>query len=171
LFFPILNVEWDNFCPPADPPLSLEELQATAAWYMDLTTDLSCEIDGKPIADMRAYRFTADPFGCDLPSGNIWEFFGCSTPAGHYEPMAPDGYYLMLKPLPPGPHVLHFSGTVGPPIGFTLDITYDLTVVPGQGNLAETAPEPGLDEARGLTGTTDGSESSTTWGRMKATYR
>ena len=36
-----------------------------------------------------------------------------------------DGYYLMLKPLSPGVHTLHFVGTIP---GFSLDITYHLRI-------------------------------------------
>src|SRR6185436_3308563 len=53
----------------------------------------------------------------------------CGTAAGTYGPMMGDGYYVMLRPLSKGQHTIHFSGTFGPPIGFTLDIVYDITVV------------------------------------------
>ena len=31
LFFPLLNAEWDNVCPPLDPPLSVPALRQAAA--------------------------------------------------------------------------------------------------------------------------------------------
>jgi hypothetical protein len=111
LFFPILNVEWDNFCPPGS--LTDEELRATAKWYMDLATDLSCELDGKPFYNLAAYRVAGDPFAVQLPGDNLWQYFGCDTGPGSYYPLVPDGIYLMLAPLPVGGHTLHFKGTVG----------------------------------------------------------
>jgi hypothetical protein len=36
-----------------------------------------------------------------------------------------DGYWLMLKPLSPGSHALHFASTLD---GFSQNVTYDLTV-------------------------------------------
>ncbi len=171
LYFPIINVEWDNVCPAEEPPLSVEELRATAAWFMDLATALSCELDGVPIENPFAYRFTAGPFGVDIPSGSIWEFFGCATPAGHYAPLMADGYFLMLKPLAPGAHVLHFSGTIGDPVNFTLEITYELTVVPDHQNLVEQPLEPGVEGVRELGAAGEIPGRVTTWGRMKSTYR
>jgi hypothetical protein len=167
LYFPVLNVEWDNACPPGD--LTIDELRATAADFMNLATDLTAELDGVPIGNLELYRFAAGPFGVDIPSGNIWEFFGCDTPAGHYEPLLADGFFLMLKPLPPGPHTLHFSGTIGDPVNFTLDITYDLTVAGGDASVGVPL-EPGVQGPGGLVGT-DVPKPVTTWGRMKATYR
>jgi hypothetical protein len=38
-----------------------------------------------------------------------------------------DGIYVMLAPLSPGRHVVHWTATGG---GFIQDITYTLTVVP-----------------------------------------
>ena len=50
-----------------------------------------------------------------------------------------DGYYLMLAPLSAGEHEIDFEGKVvltdeneDPFFSFRLDISYDLTVVPGQ---------------------------------------
>jgi hypothetical protein len=171
LFFPIIDVEWDNACPPVDPPLSVEELAATAKWYMDLTTNLECEIDGRAIENPWSYRFTAGPFGVDAPTGNIWEYFGCPTPAGHYEPLLADGYFLMLTPLPPGPHVLHFTGTVGDPVNFTLDVTYHLTVVPDSRSTVGALLETGVQGLSGLSEAGKSQGAPSTWGRMKATYR
>jgi hypothetical protein len=48
---------------------------------------------------------------------------------GTYFPSVDDGYYVMIKPLAPGSHTLHFHGTVAA-FGFALDITYHLTVTP-----------------------------------------
>jgi hypothetical protein len=46
--------------------------------------------------------------------------------------MAADGYWIMLRPLPPGEHKLHFSGSVTWPdkSTFGTELTYTLTVKP-----------------------------------------
>ena len=164
-FFPIVNVEWDNFCPPATPPLTLEELRTTAAWFMDLAQDLQCELDGRALTGLDGYRVTADPFGVNMPTGNIWEFFGCPTPAGFYSPLVPDGFYIMLAPLSPGPHTLHFKGTIGDPVNFTPEVTYHLDVQPaGKFEVsAQAVPD-------GASPTTPAAHRSS-WGRIKALYR
>ena len=70
--------------------------------------------------------------------------------AGSTSLSAADGFYLMLAPLRPGQHTLHFGGTFGDPINFTLDITYHLTVQ----------------------GTTEATPVRTvTWGALKTIYR
>jgi hypothetical protein len=51
------------------------------------------------------------------------------VPAGVYSPSVDDGYYVLLKPLSVGNHTLHIHAES---TGFTLDVTYDLTVVPVQ---------------------------------------
>ena len=47
-------------------------------------------------------------------------------PAGTYGPNGSDGFWLMLTPLPPGTHYIHFASGDG-----FLDVTYYLTVAPG----------------------------------------
>ena len=168
LYFPIINVEWDNICPPTDPPMSVDELAATSAWFMSLATNLQCDVDGESIQNVAAYRFAADPFAVQMPSGNIWEAFGCSTPAGSYYPLVPEGYFIMLAPLSPGQHTVHFRGTIGDPVNFTLEITYHLTVVPD--SQFQTA-----DLSSGKSAPTDPdvvpAGRRTSWGRVKAFYR
>ena len=40
-------------------------------------------------------------------------------------PLAASGYWILMKPLAVGPHVVHFQGKVP---GFSLNVTYNLTV-------------------------------------------
>jgi hypothetical protein len=165
LFFPIINAEWDNFCPPGN--LTLDELRATVAGFMDLVTDLVCEVDGTSIVNLQSYRFAGDPFGVEMPSDNIWDAFGCPTSPGLYEPLVPDGFFLMLAPLSVGQHAIHFRGTIGDPVNFTLDITYDLTVVPNR-HVMIAGDAPG-DQGTGVDTTQP--TSTMTWGRIKTIYR
>jgi hypothetical protein len=57
-----------------------------------------------------------------LPPDNV---FG--LPAGFVlDPCADEGYFLMVKPLPPGTHTIAFTGTFAgaPPV----DVTWTVTV-------------------------------------------
>jgi len=134
LFFPILNVEVSNVLPPISPPLSESELRAFAASYMDLATDMACDLDGEPIEILSDHRATSPPFDVTLPDDNLAQFLGLTAPPGTYGPFYADGVYLMLKPLPAGRHTLHFTGRIDiPPAGagtedFTLDIHYGIQV-------------------------------------------
>ena len=127
LFFPLLNFEGDNAC--VDPPLTVEELQAIAKQNMDLTSELHATLDGRSLTrDLFAFRAASPVFSYTLPpDDNIAQLFG-SDISGIVDPVVADGYYLMLSPLTPGQHTLNFGGTLGDPINFSLDITYNLTV-------------------------------------------
>ena len=124
LFFPIFNVVNINAPQLGDPPWSAArelELRQQLAAEVDSVTDLSAEIDGRPVADLASYRVQDEqPFMVDLPDNNL---FG--VPADTYGPSVSDGYFLLLAPLAPGNHTIHFSSTAG---GVTQEVTYYLTV-------------------------------------------
>jgi len=134
LFFPILNVEVSNALPPISPPLSESELRAFAASYMDLATDMTCDLDGLPIEILPNHRVISPPFDVTLPDDNLAQFLGLTAPPGTYGPLYSDGVYLMLRPLSAGHHTLNFSGRIDyPPAGsgtedFSLDIHYEIQV-------------------------------------------
>ena len=119
LFFPILNAEADNSCPPRDPPAPPEQLRAEVNALLDQPTEVAAELDGVPVQHVVDYRAASPVFQVVFPPDNI-----CGTTPGTSIAVA-DGYYLMLKPLSAGEHVLHFTGSIP---GFSLDITYHLTV-------------------------------------------
>ena len=87
-------------------------------------TGLFAEIDGVAVTNLEEYRsisplfyFTADP-------ALALSFDPCIT--GSAQPGVAVGYWLILAPLPPGQHTLHFGAT-----DWGQDITYVLTVTPG----------------------------------------
>jgi hypothetical protein len=118
LFFPVLNAE-DN--PVENPPGWNPDIQGEAYVHqaVDDPIELHASLD----------------FAIQLPPTDDLELFLFPSLAGtNYntkpiEPVVADGYYLMLSPLPPGPHTLVFGGSSRLP--FTLNVTYHLTVVPG----------------------------------------
>ena len=136
LFFPLVNYVWVNTPQYGDPPWSPEQ-EAFARGFIgagiDSAQDLTCQVDGKEITDLMAYRCKTPIGGAEMvtmPDGNL---FGIA--AGTYGPMVTDGYYLMLTPLTPGEHTIHFTGGLagsGPPYNIppsaTMDVTYHLTV-------------------------------------------
>ena len=132
IFFPILNVE----CATLEGNGSTEaELRACTDSFMNFVTSVAADIDSVQVADIQRYRAPSPLFIYGpLPPNNVVQFFGFNAPAGSTSLSIADGFYLMLKPLSVGPHTIHYTGTFGPPINFTLDITYNLTVVGGQGN-------------------------------------
>lgn len=128
LFFPIINAEGST---AEGNGTTRQELGAFAQYLIDHAEGLSCTIDGIPVRNLEAYRarsplFTFGP----LPENNL-----LGLPAGTSSPAVADGYYVMLSPLSPGQHTIHFTGAVvftaeedGFDFSFSLDITYHLTV-------------------------------------------
>jgi hypothetical protein len=131
LFFPLLNGEADNIA--TTPALTLDQLKALAAQNAE-ASELHASIDGSPLANLFSYRAAFAPFRFTVPAiDNIFQLFGFSVPGTDWPntsvfPVASDGYWLMVEPLPPGSHTINFGGTGAG--GFQIDITYDLTVVP-----------------------------------------
>jgi hypothetical protein len=126
LFFPILNVECSTVEPPPFFGSNEAELRACAEGFLNDTAGLACEIDGVSIQNLQAYRAGSPLFDFTIPDNNI-----LGLAAGSGQAVA-DGVYLMLAPLSVGQHTIHFTGTFVS-FGFTLDITYHLSVVPHHG--------------------------------------
>ena len=155
IFFPIINVGNDYPCPgpgptppnrPGDPNFqpgpgqSLEQFLTIgygssfgARQYIDHVTAVSATLDGVPVQDLSLppeiskYRATSPMFEFDGDrSLQVWD---ACVGGGHKA--VSDGYWIMLKALPPGLHTLVFSGTETYPGSspFTISVTYNLTIV------------------------------------------
>ncbi len=133
--------------------------EATINSLPDLGYILECEIDGVPVEDVWSYRAQSPIFYGEIVAGCVFnallpEFY----PAGPYGPAAVDGFWIMVKPLRPGEHVIHFRAVIGtllPEPLFETDVTHYITVLPpghGKGGDEPLAVEP------------------TTWGAIKAVY-
>jgi hypothetical protein len=131
ILFPLVNCYWQNPCstPLGDNPApgqTMEEfLTEVCAFFMDDAGNFSCTLDGQSFTNLETYRATSDLWtytgNIDLASC----FDGCIN--GEPQPAVADGYWIMLKPLDPGTHTLHFTGGM-PEFGFLVDVTYTLTV-------------------------------------------
>jgi len=134
LFFPLANLINDYPCPPEfgfEPPPgeTLEHfLQRTGNEFLDYylpdKSDLFAVIDDVPLTDLTNYRatspmflFTADPA--------LVSYDPCIT--GTPQAGVAVGYWILLPPLTPGEHTLHFGAP-----SYGQDITYILTVTPGK---------------------------------------
>src|SRR5262245_51991983 len=93
-----------------------------AAGFIDDVTGLSANIDGTLIHVSR-FRFGSPMISYELPGSNI---FG--LPDGTPIQSVGDGYYLMVKPLSVGQHVIHQEGG-SPDLGF-FDTTVRIRVTP-----------------------------------------
>jgi hypothetical protein len=146
IFVPILPTEWDNFSTPTDNvpngPLpgnnSAAALRAfgaqTALPALGVGGALHLIVDGVSLADPGSYRQIAPTFSYVLPqTDNIFQFFGGpASLKGRVSPAEADGFYVMLKPLSPGKHVIDFGGmTADGPLGaLSVNEKYTITVTP-----------------------------------------
>src|SRR6266511_4205920 len=96
------------------PGQSLYDFLATIARHvMDTVNLLEVSLDGAPLKDILGYRYHSD----DL-------FLITGDP----QPAVVDGFFLMFKPLEPGPHTIVVHGTNT--LGDDRTYTYRLTVTP-----------------------------------------
>lgn len=134
LFFPIANFVNTNLgCPPTTYTADQlhQQLNSNIAAVTPPEGTLEAQVDGVNIQDLQNYRAGPDngTFSVTLPANNLFTSKSCVIPAGTYSSLVSDGYYLMLSPLPPGQHTIHFKAAA-PSIQLALDVTYNLTVQP-----------------------------------------
>ncbi|MEX8496473.1 MAG: hypothetical protein AB3X41_05570 [Leptothrix ochracea] len=125
LFFPLLNAfafDSPGVCGQDAVHVSVTDLRTLVAPWVT-GAQLSAQVDGVPIRHLERFRHQSVVFSISTPNGDLF----CNLPQATYGPAVDDGYYVMLKPLPPGDHVVHFQGAQGT---FSLDVTYQIKVLP-----------------------------------------
>jgi hypothetical protein len=134
IMVPIINAICDS---ATDPSLDTEEeLRACARADQDLVIEKEVTVDGISIGNLDDYRFQSPLFDLTFPENNIAGIAPQTAQA------IADGYWILLEPLPPGSHEIHFKAALGDPtaigtINFALDVKYLLTV---EGERIEVAP-------------------------------
>ncbi len=127
LFLPIINVECSTVEPPPFYGATGQEVRACAALWMDGAgkNTLKMTVDGKPLYGVTGYRMQSPFYSFIMPETD--NYLGVATTSGW---SISDGYWVMLKPLSPGQHVIHFEGALvsGPGAGGGQNITYYLMV-------------------------------------------
>ncbi len=168
LFFPLISFENDYPCPdptfqPA-PGQSLRDFLAGGVKpIIDQVDVLSAEVDGVSIPDLMSNRATSDLAYFTGDPSLTSTFDACIT--GSRQAFVTDGYWLMLAPLPPGRHTVHFSGGISA-FGFVDDVTYHLDVQgPHEVVAAGTQRTPDAAAA------TPAPPVSGSWGQLKLLYR
>jgi len=102
------------------------ELRLVTQILMDGVTDLSMQVDGENIRDIKErFRMQSPAFGFTFPADNFFTAVGEGPfKAGTYFPAVDDGYYVMVA-LPVGRHTIHSHGAAGQ---YIQDITYHINV-------------------------------------------
>lgn len=126
ILIPIINVECDYL---SDKSLKSEsDLRQCAKSDQDKATNLKVSIDGFNIPDLNKFRVQSTLFNFTLPKDNT-----AGYPEGVTQAVS-DGYWIVLNPLPPGKHEIHFSGSIADftatgALNFVSDASYDITVL------------------------------------------
>ena len=125
LFFPLINTECSTL--EADPFHGDNEAELRACVEDPLFElgNVFAEIDGVAVQNLERYLVESPLFTFTVPPENV---LGVDPGTGQ---SVSRGYHLMVAPLSVGEHVIRFGGTFTD-FNFTLDITYNLTVVPGR---------------------------------------
>jgi hypothetical protein len=138
LFFPILNTECSTIEPDPFHGDTAKELRDCAKGWVDGATGI-CTIDGMPVQHLEKYRVQSPMFTFGpLPENNV---LFITVPPGTTGQSVSDGFWLMLAPLPKGPHTIEFIGVFAS--GFAFHITYHLTVSDPPDVVAPRAHPPG----------------------------
>jgi hypothetical protein len=125
ILMPIINVECDTAITPS---LQTEQqLRACAKADQDTVIEKEIIVDGITIENLEKYRFQSPLFNMTFPENNV---VGAKPQTAK---AISDGFWVLLEPLSPGKHEIHFKAVEGNPtaIGttnFALDVTYILTV-------------------------------------------
>jgi hypothetical protein len=135
IFFPVINsvnFNTPNVCGQGADNISVEDLRASSAAFIEGATNLLVEVDGKAINTLR--RVQSQVFEVALPEDNVFDAPCTSSglgnvPAGIYSPSVDEGFYVKLNPLKKGNHTLHFHAE-NPSQKVVQDVSYNLTVVP-----------------------------------------
>lgn len=133
LLFPVLNSfsGATRLDPPEQQTEAYQRMQVTP--QMRAATDLQASIDGVAVPSIKERYFEESVvFRVVLPADNIFGVNRLCEPSATPDagcvvfPTVDAGYYLMVKPLTPGTHTIHFTGTAA--FG-TVEVTYTITVV------------------------------------------
>jgi hypothetical protein len=129
--------------PPPEDPISVEDKRFILDALFNETEpdifnsracELSATLDGDPVVyNFPIVRTQSPPFRVEFIDDNIQGV----DPGWVDEEVVSDGFWVMLSPLTAGEHEIHFTGGVcdlatGDPF-FVVDVTYNITVLPGRG--------------------------------------
>ena len=132
IFFPILNVAYDNAGVTEGQQLSADGLKEAVQQVLDAlpTESLVVEFDGKPVPNLERFRTEVTEFSYELPpEPNLFTCLGATGVEGVVEPVYAAGYHVMLAPPEKGEHTLRFAGNWPQTIhAANVDVTYNFRV-------------------------------------------
>jgi len=126
LLIPLINSECSTIEPGGFHIDNASQGHACAEGWVDGVGSLFMTIDGYKVKDLFSYRFQSPFYYFNVPTDN--NFTGTVGPTEAWS--VSDGYWVMVKPLKPGVHVIHVYahqvGGLNP--GAIQNFTYVLTI-------------------------------------------
>jgi hypothetical protein len=128
LLVPLTVWECSTVEPPPFNGSNPQELRACAGTWTDGVgiDTLKLRIDGAKVPGLQHFRAQSPFFDFVMPAtDNFLALNGVTSGSS-----VSDGYFVMVKPLSPGHHTIHFEGATvsGPGAGISMNVTYNLTV-------------------------------------------
>ena len=128
LLVPLTVWECSTVEPPPFNGSNPQELRACAGTWTDGVGihTLKLRIDGAKVTGLQHFRAQSPFFEFVMPATD--NFLGLNGVTSGSS--VSDGYFVMVKPLSPGYHTIHFEGATvsGPGAGISISVTYNLTV-------------------------------------------
>lgn len=115
-----------------DPPETRTEAFVRAQVACVEGAVISLTIDGVPVPTPERFFERSILFSVQLPADNIFGVDESIVPELLLSPSVDAGYYVIIRPLPPGTHILHLVTVPGSSCAVPQDVTYAITVVPGR---------------------------------------
>lgn len=100
LYFPLIDYV---VMPTVDRPVSCAAVTNEAAGMTESVSSLVLVVDGQRYGNLRAQR---------QATRRCFDMGARTHPRVRVFPSAANGYYVMLRPLPPGRHTLNFGGVL-----------------------------------------------------------
>ena len=116
LFFPLINYVVMPTIDTGPCGVCCPSFVRTARQITDGPSNLVLDLDGRRIDDLDRYR---------QATTQCFDMGALAEPKYRVFPSAANGYYVMLRPLSPGTHVLNFGGMLP---GMSQAVTYTLLV-------------------------------------------
>jgi hypothetical protein len=129
LFLPV--VDWEDSAleesvaenPGSESYQQIATMRSFVSGAIETALNPYLQIDGKYVPNLQQrFRIQSTVFGFTIPTNNLLNpVYGRSFPAGTYYPAIDDGWDVMIAPLSPGDHLIHFGSSFN-------DITYHIHV-------------------------------------------
>ena len=138
IFFPVIEKEC-SFAEEGEQLKTEEDLVARAKLLIDLVSSMEVTINGINLKNPRQYRARSRVFDLTFPQDNVYHVKPGPTRS------VTDGYWVFLKPLRVGKHILHFIGESFIPAGPIAQLAKRYVNV--RGNLFKTEVTLGIPES------------------------